>query len=291
MKPSITVLLILLVTAPNLHAQQPAEAEVDSAFEKQIDRAWEEIREAVYTDSLETHYASVFFDYYLEHPESKTGRRAVRHAFMMWGNTGNAQAVEEAIAKIDRDSEIWAEILNNGLNAYSRSDSKDREDVLALLDELKQELTHPRARSAVLQWLARSYQMRGTHTEQAIAYHRKIIELAADSFMVRRARSNLREMEELAVGNTALDFSHKTLSGDTFTLSEHRGKVVLLEFWATWCGPCYPEFPHLRKIHKSYADEEFKLVGVALDQDLEKLERFVKDSSLTWTQIPQTDEW
>jgi peroxiredoxin len=67
-------------------------------------------------------------------------------------------------------------------------------------------------------------------------------------------------------GPRALDFTLRDTSGDVFTLSKEQGKVVLVNFWATWCPPCRMEIPELIKLYHKLKDEEFELVGVSLDR-------------------------
>jgi len=75
----------------------------------------------------------------------------------------------------------------------------------------------------------------------------------------------------------APDFTLKTLDGKELTLSQLKGKVVLLDFWATWCGPCRESIPHLIQLYKSYRESGFELVGMNVDRgDIETVRRFVK---------------
>ncbi|MGE3189683.1 MAG: TlpA disulfide reductase family protein [Vicinamibacterales bacterium] len=63
----------------------------------------------------------------------------------------------------------------------------------------------------------------------------------------------------------ARDFSLKTLEGKTVTLKEHRGQVVLVNFWATWCIPCKVEMPILMELQKTYGPKGFTVLGVSVD--------------------------
>jgi thiol-disulfide isomerase/thioredoxin len=76
-----------------------------------------------------------------------------------------------------------------------------------------------------------------------------------------------------------------TLEGTTFDIKALRGKVVLVDFWATWCQPCLAELPHVRQLYERHKDEGFRVVGISLDTSREKLARFVEREKLPWPQI------
>jgi peroxiredoxin len=71
----------------------------------------------------------------------------------------------------------------------------------------------------------------------------------------------------MAPSTTAPDFTLRTLEGQNLRLGEQRGRVVLVNFWATWCGPCRQEMPHLNKLYEKYKSSGFVLLGVNVDDD------------------------
>jgi peroxiredoxin len=77
--------------------------------------------------------------------------------------------------------------------------------------------------------------------------------------------------------DVAPDFTLKTTKGDNVRLSEHKGEVILLNFWASWCGPCRQEMPLLGQLHERYSKLGFSVVGVNVDKDSSLANKLLKD--------------
>ncbi len=77
------------------------------------------------------------------------------------------------------------------------------------------------------------------------------------------------------VGGNAPDFTLKSNSGDNLKLSEYEGEVVMINFWATWCGPCRQEMPALEQLYQKYKDLGFVILGVNIDEDSSKTKDFL----------------
>ncbi len=85
------------------------------------------------------------------------------------------------------------------------------------------------------------------------------------------------------VGDPASLFEARSLDGKVIRLEDFRGKVVLLDFWATWCRPCLDQMPKLKKIYEAFAaNPRFAMIGMSVDWDLDKAKRFVADNGLKW---------
>jgi len=90
-----------------------------------------------------------------------------------------------------------------------------------------------------------------------------------------------RSADTLVVGSARLDFELPDLTGRLSRLSEHDGRVIVLNFWATWCPPCREEIPMLNRFQTDFADAGVQIVGVALD-DANKVRRFASKTALAY---------
>jgi len=88
----------------------------------------------------------------------------------------------------------------------------------------------------------------------------------------------------LAVGSVFPTFAETDLAGQPLDLAAYRGKVVLVDFWATWCGPCVAELPNVIAAYTKYHGQGFEIIGISLDKDREKLTSFLKEKNMTWRQ-------
>jgi peroxiredoxin len=105
------------------------------------------------------------------------------------------------------------------------------------------------------------------------------------------ATPDQQEARGIQVGATAPEIVLPTSGGKEVTLSSFRGKYVLVDFWASWCGPCRGENPNVVAAFNKYKDKNFTILGVSLDNDKDKWESAIKKDNLTWTHISDLKGW
>ncbi len=98
---------------------------------------------------------------------------------------------------------------------------------------------------------------------------------------------------QVFVGRQYTDLQLKDFNGQTHRLSEYvgKGKWVLIDFWASWCGPCREELPDLVKIYEAFHNNGFDVVGISLDDEVEAWQKAVKKMKLSWHHLSDLKGW
>lgn len=103
--------------------------------------------------------------------------------------------------------------------------------------------------------------------------------------------NRIRQMKAMAVGEPAPEISFPNPEGENVPLSSLRGKFVLIDFWASWCGPCRQENPNVVRLYNQYKSKGFDIYGVSLDKDKNAWINAIAKDNLTWTHVSDLAMW
>ena len=111
------------------------------------------------------------------------------------------------------------------------------------------------------------------------------------SIYVDELKKVSEKLRATTVGGLAADFTQNTPEGKPLSLSSFKGKIVLLDFWASWCGPCRRENPNVVKAYQRFKDKGFDILGVSLDKEKEPWVKAIADDHLTWNHVSDLKFW
>ena len=115
-------------------------------------------------------------------------------------------------------------------------------------------------------------------------------EISKSEYVVK-LKELVQEQKKTAIGALAPDFTMNDTEGKPVQLSSLKGKIVLVDFWASWCGPCRQENPNVVKLYQQYHGKGFEILGVSLDKTKEDWLKAIKDDNLTWIHVSDLQFW
>lgn len=107
----------------------------------------------------------------------------------------------------------------------------------------------------------------------------------------KEVAQRLDNLETVDLGNAFQDFTQNDIDGKPVSLSSYKGKYVLLEFWASWCGPCRAENPNLKQAYSKYKDKGLNILGVSLDDNEARWKNALEKDNLPWAQVSDLKGW
>ena len=210
--------------------------------------------------------------------------------------TENPAAVE-ALKLINRLREDKRQVVSSLANEYllagrivnlpSLSDQERR----TLVDDAIQRLVDSKASVQPLQDVGLLVELliKENSMEEATLISRRLDQAVVGlGGQARSMATRVRGMVNRAnLTGSKLEIEGKKLDGTELDWESYRGKVVLVDFWATWCGPCLQSLPHVQSLYDQYHSKGFEVIGISLDHDRRTLEKFLERRELPWPQLFQ----
>lgn len=146
------------------------------------------------------------------------------------------------------------------------------------------------AAASIASFTGQMMEYQGQEAEAIDFYNRIAKQLLDSNDELKEAVEPLeRALRKLALIGQPMSISGKRVDGEEFDLSEFKGKVVLVDFWATWCGPCVRELPNVKEVYDEYHDRGFDVIGISLDSDASELKQFLREEHIRWPILFEDD--
>jgi thiol-disulfide isomerase/thioredoxin len=144
-------------------------------------------------------------------------------------------------------------------------------------------------------YLAEAFKGMGKYDDAEAEYKAVLSGFAdVDPKLTQFTRMNLDDLDtqrRLAVGSEPIGFEVTSVNGQTLSPQKYKGKVLLIDFWATWCGPCKVDMPHVMKVYQKYNKKGFEIVGINLDRSRQAFDTYLAQNSIPWPQYFDGKYW
>lgn len=206
----------------------------------------------------------------------------------------SAAKSEDARMKVEASAAgLQAKLLREGVHSAvdeyaAATEAPDMTDVAAKIEKVFEGATPDAGSFSVFSNLAARWEAEGLlrPSEQLYVGIQKLFANVDDKTLAPRVKATLETARKrLGLIGQSMSIEGNTLDGEAFDWSAYKGKVVLVDFWATWCEPCREEMGNISQVYEKYREAGFEVVGVNLDEDQDVLSQFKAANKLPWTNV------
>lgn len=233
-------------------------------------------------------YAEEYFALYLAEQPSQHASAELVQAVNMWSYVdGGSLKIRESVEKVPADEapEVWRAIGYAISRSFRHDQIEDQADTL--LEQLSERVQSQEGRTALHEQLASLRFSRGDSGRA-----REVLELLFPKGKPASSSSYfqwmLRQVTDHPIGSPAPTFEVTDVDGRVLSLSQLRGKVVVLFFWGTWCRWCKPEYPYLRALAHQFGQEDLAIISISYDDDEAVLRRVIDEEGFLWFNISES---
>ncbi len=199
-------------------------------------------------------------------------------------------AVRSLVAEREElaDVDVYRNFLNFGVSTLLQEQNPQRLDpyarTIAAMKYMAENFSNEKVKQTMLRVLAMEYLgfsgVRNTKELRAL-----VDTYITDPRMLKEVRDEFARLDPKAVGRPSPDFTAQDADGNSYSLGDFRGKYLLIDMWATWCGPCKAELPHLKALEKKFEGRNIAFLGLSVDKDRDAWEQMVRSGGLAGTQL------
>ena len=285
---SLLILILFALVAVSSFDSEPytvARAQ-DDAYQQELSTGKDLLRRRKYEDALKS----------FKRANEMRGKKSAECYYLMseaYFSLGAFKNVIESADKViefagDNKQLTWNGYNNKGLALQTLAEKKDQKKLQAAEAAFRQALAIEGA-APVIRYNLGVTLLQLNRDPEGIAEINEYIKLQPTGTYTSTARK-LAENPRRARENYAPDFSFVSSEGEHIALDDLRGKVVVLDFWATWCPPCLDSIPALRNMHKKFSQEQsFVLLGISADSDDDVWRQFTVKNKMIWPQYRDGD--
>ena len=184
----------------------------------------------------------------------------------------------------------YRELLTAYVNANTNSDDDD-EDLTRSFAKVDSLISAPQCRDYVKMNAMASRLSYGAFHKQGEAVASFVNSCKTASYAKKIQKQYDELMATLAPGMAAPALDAHNMGGDAIGLEQFRGNLVYIDFWATWCGPCRAELPHLEKLQDDYKDKKIIFISLSLDDDVDAWQKMVNEKQMKGVQLHTDGAW